>query len=82
MDTPWYSSPFSLLVCLCGQGRKVSFKNTIIIMTSNLGSGFILEMGQASSEAVKDMVMNTVRAPHAASAIPYIQGVRKFKKIN
>lgn len=43
------------------QGRKVSFKNTIIIMTSNLGSGFILEMGQASSEAVKDMVMNTVR---------------------
>ncbi len=26
-----------------GQGRKVSFKNSIIIMTSNIGSGFILE---------------------------------------
>ena len=50
------------------KGRKVSFKNTIIIMTSNLGSSFILEMGQSNSEAVKDMVMNTVsRAPPADS---------------
>ena len=46
-----------------GQGRKVSFKNTIIIMTSNLGSSFILDMGQGNSEAVKDMVMTTVRHP-------------------
>lgn len=41
----------------------MSFKNTIIIMTSNLGSSFILEMGQSNSEAVKDMVMNTVSSP-------------------
>ena len=38
----------------------MSFKNSIIIMTSNLGSTFILDMGQDNAEAVKDMVMNTV----------------------
>jgi ATP-dependent Clp protease ATP-binding subunit ClpB len=30
-----------------GQGRVVDFKNTIIIMTSNLGSSLILEAGEA-----------------------------------
>src|SRR5213075_3280401 len=29
-----------------GQGRTVDFKNTLIIMTSNLGSQFILEFGE------------------------------------
>src|SRR5581483_1136260 len=28
-----------------GQGRTVDFKNTVIIMTSNLGSQYILELG-------------------------------------
>ena len=45
----------------CAQGRKVSFKNTIIILTSNLGSSYILEMGQKDPDSVKDMVMSIVR---------------------
>ena len=44
------------------QGRKVSFKNTIIILTSNLGSSYILDMGQKDPDSVKDMVMSIVRA--------------------
>lgn len=40
------------------QGRVVSFKNSIIIMTSNLGSSYILE----SSEQARDAVMAAVRA--------------------
>ena len=44
------------------QGRTVSFKNTILIMTSNLGSQAILEgMASGAREAVKDTVMSMVR---------------------
>merc|ERR1719456_919234 len=39
-----------------GQGRTVSFKNCIIIMTSNLGSGSGL-----AGEELKDHVMEAVR---------------------
>jgi len=39
-----------------GQGRTVSFKNTILIMTSNLGSQLIMELGeQKRQEMVKQM---------------------------
>ena len=43
------------------QGRTVSFKNTIIIMTSNLGSHVILEGVASNPEAVKETVMQLVR---------------------
>ncbi len=36
-----------------GQGRTVDFKNTILIMTSNLGSQLIMEMGQSNPEEVR-----------------------------
>ena len=39
-----------------GQGRTVDFKNTILIMTSNLGSQLIMEMGQSDPEAVRTQV--------------------------
>lgn len=42
------------------QGRVVSFKNAIIIMTSNMGSQAILEGGGGGDEAVKNMVMSMV----------------------
>jgi len=37
-----------------GQGRVVDFKNTIIIMTSNLGSDLILEDAESSGEGVSE----------------------------
>ena len=46
-----------------GQGRTVDFRNTLIIMTSNLGSEFLV--GQAEGEdtsAVRDQVMAIVRS--------------------
>ena len=42
------------------QGRVVDFKNTVIIMTSNLGSDKIQEMAGASYEEIKAAVMNSV----------------------
>ena len=42
-----------------GQGRTVDFKNTVIIMTSNIGSQFITE--EESSEARSRLVMDALR---------------------
>jgi ATP-dependent Clp protease ATP-binding subunit ClpB len=44
-----------------GQGRVVDFKNTVIIMTSNLGSRYFAE-GKSDSEAVRQQVMDELRA--------------------
>ena len=43
-----------------GQGRTVDFKNTVIIMTSNIGSQYILEEEQ-SQEARERLVMDALR---------------------
>ncbi|MEY2494563.1 MAG: ATP-dependent Clp protease ATP-binding subunit ClpB [Verrucomicrobiota bacterium] len=42
-----------------GQGRTVDFKNTVIIMTSNIGSQYIME--ESSHEARERLVMDTLR---------------------
>lgn len=45
-----------------GQGRTVDFRNTIIVMTSNLGSNLIQEMGNKFKyDQIKDAVMEMVR---------------------
>jgi len=44
-----------------GQGRTVDFRNTVIVMTSNLGSQMIQEMaGEKNYEAMKESVMEIV----------------------
>ncbi|NJC99703.1 ATP-dependent chaperone ClpB [Candidatus Erwinia dacicola] len=44
-----------------GQGRTVDFRNTVVIMTSNLGSDLIQErFGALSYDAMKEMVMAVV----------------------
>ena len=44
-----------------GQGRTVDFKNTVIVMTSNLGSHQIMQMAGQSSEAIHDAVWVEVK---------------------
>jgi ATP-dependent Clp protease ATP-binding subunit ClpB len=44
-----------------GQGRVVNFKNTVVIMTSNIGSQVIQEMQNASPEQIERAVMNALR---------------------
>ena len=45
-----------------GQGRTVDFKNTVVVMTSNIGSQHIQELGaDAPYEAVKAAVMSDVK---------------------
>ncbi len=44
------------------QGRTVDFRNTVIIMTSNIGSQWILELGTSRWEEVETRVMEGLRA--------------------
>ena len=44
-----------------GHGRTVDFRNTVVVMTSNLGSQFIQEMaGEENYEAMRTAVMDSV----------------------
>ncbi|XVF54418.1 hypothetical protein PTKIN_Ptkin05aG0178600 [Pterospermum kingtungense] len=46
-----------------GQGRTIDFRNTVIIMTSNLGAEHLLSglMGKCSMQVARDRVMQEVR---------------------
>lgn len=43
-----------------GQGRTVDFRNTVIVMTSNLGSHLIQELANESYDVMKNAVMEVV----------------------
>ncbi|AWN16660.1 ClpB protein [Salinisphaera sp. LB1] len=43
-----------------GQGRTVDFRNTVIVMTSNLGSQLIQELADSSYDTMKESVMEVV----------------------
>ncbi len=45
-----------------GHGRTVDFKNTIIIMTSNVGSQWIQELGLTRPEEMRQRVMDALRS--------------------
>jgi ATP-dependent Clp protease ATP-binding subunit ClpB len=44
------------------KGRTVNFKNTIIIMTSNIGAHLIMEKSQTITEENKEVVYNEIRS--------------------
>ena len=60
------------------QGRTVDFKNTIIIMTSNLGSDYILE-GHDNSE---EMVMHELRSTFKPEFINRIDEIIVFNSLS
>ena len=45
-----------------GQGRTVDFKNTVIVMTSNLGSPMIMQMAGQDPELIREAVWGEVKA--------------------
>ncbi len=46
-----------------GQGRTVDFRNTLIVMTSNLGAEYLVQLGENEDiDKVRDQVMAEVRA--------------------
>ena len=67
------------------QGRTVDFKNTIIIMTSNLGSDYLLEgietNGTISAHA-QEAVMNVVRAHFRPEFLNRLDEIIMFKPLS
>ena len=61
-----------------GQGRTVDFKNTIIIMTSNLGSEYILE----NVENKDELVMNELKHTFKPEFINRIDEIIIFKSLD
>ncbi len=45
-----------------GHGRTVDFKNTVVIMTSNIGSQWIVDLGEKDYEEMRRRVMEAVKS--------------------
>jgi len=66
-----------------GQGRTVDFKNTVIVMTSNLGSHIIQEKAaEASYAEMKDDVMNVVSGHFRPEFINRIDDIVVFHPLD
>jgi ATP-dependent Clp protease ATP-binding subunit ClpB len=65
------------------QGRTVDFKNTIIIMTSNLGSRFLLEgvTGDTIPESVRESVLSELRKAFRPEFLNRIDETILFKPL-
>ena len=61
-----------------GQGRTVDFRNTILIMTSNLGSEFLLA---GDVEAARDQVMDVVRSSFRPEFLNRIDEIILFRRL-
>ncbi|MCB1949449.1 ATP-dependent chaperone ClpB [Nitrosomonas sp.] len=65
-----------------GQGRTVDFKNTVIVMTSNLGSHMIQEMHGQDYQTIKDSVMGEVKTHFRPEFVNRIDEVVVFHALN
>jgi ATP-dependent Clp protease ATP-binding subunit ClpB len=65
-----------------GQGRTVDFKNTVIIMTSNLGSTYIMSLGEGDEEEMRDRVMEALRSNFRPEFLNRIDEVIIFKPLS
>ena len=67
-----------------GQGRTVDFKNTVIIMTSNIGSHYLLEGISHSGEldeSVKNQVMKELRQHFRPEFLNRVDDIVLFKPL-
>ena len=65
-----------------GQGRTIDFRNTLIIMTSNLGSQYLADQGEGDDvEAVRPFVMDAVRAHFRPEFLNRIDEIILFHRL-
>ena len=66
-----------------GQGRTVDFRNTLIIMTSNLGSEYLAAQEEGDDvEGVRPMVMDAVRRHFRPEFLNRIDEIILFKRLS
>ena len=64
-----------------GQGRTVDFRNTVIIMTSNLGSQLIQTFGPGQEEEMKAAVLEVLRGQFRPEFLNRIDEIVVFKPL-
>ncbi len=65
-----------------GQGRTVDFRNTVIIMTSNLGAEYLVNLGEKDDvETVRDEVMGVVRAAFRPEFLNRVDEIILFHRL-
>ncbi|MGB6587017.1 MAG: AAA family ATPase, partial [Pseudolabrys sp.] len=65
-----------------GQGHTVDFRNTLIVMTSNLGADFLVNQPEGQdSDAVKDQVMAVVRSAFRPEFLNRVDEIILFHRL-
>jgi ATP-dependent Clp protease ATP-binding subunit ClpB len=65
-----------------GQGHTVDFRNTLIVMTSNLGAEFLMSQPEGQdTDAVKDQVMAVVRASFRPEFLNRVDEIILFHRL-
>ena len=64
------------------QGRTVDFRNTVLIMTSNIGSQYILEMGTQNWEQVETKVLEFLRQTFRPEFLNRVDDVIIFRPLS
>ena len=65
-----------------GQGRTVDFRNTLIIMTSNLGSEYLVNLGEGEDvDSVRDEVMAVVRSAFRPEFLNRVDEIILFHRL-
>ncbi len=64
-----------------GQGRTVDFKNTVLILTSNLGSQYIVDLGESDRAEMERRVMEALRAHFRPEFLNRVDEVILFRQL-
>ena len=65
-----------------GQGRTIDFRNTLIIMTSNLGAEFLVGLGESDDvSTVRDDVMSIVRGHFRPEFLNRLDDIVLFERL-
>jgi ATP-dependent Clp protease ATP-binding subunit ClpB len=65
-----------------GQGRTVDFKNTLVIMTSNIGSQYIVDLTERERDEMVRRVMEALRAHFKPEFLNRIDDIVIFHGLN
>ncbi|HEY2704951.1 MAG TPA: ATP-dependent chaperone ClpB [Candidatus Dormibacteraeota bacterium] len=65
-----------------GQGRTVDFRNTVVIMTSNIGSSLIADIGAESPEVVRAQVLEVVRQQFRPEFLNRVDEIIIFRRLD
>ena len=65
------------------QGRSVDFRNTLILLTSNLGAEYLLKLKEAEPvEKVKEQVMTEVRSAFRPEFLNRLEAILLFQRLS